>query len=64
MQTITKAVLAVGLFACVVMSAVQTMSAKPKPTGPACTISNGACVSVNCSGECGPIFPQTCACIN
>ncbi len=45
MQTITRAVLAVGLFACVVVSAVQ---AKSKPPLPACTISNGACVSVNC----------------
>jgi hypothetical protein len=61
MQTITKAVLTMGLFACVVMSAVQAMAAKPK--GSTCEIVNGACVSVNCAGECGAIFPQTCACI-
>jgi hypothetical protein len=59
MQTITRAVLAVGLFACVVVSAVQ---AKSKPPLPACTISNGACVSVNCP-ECGPAFPATCTCL-
>lgn len=61
MQTITKAVLAVGLFACVVLSTLQ--AAAKKPQGPACTISNGACVSVSCTGECGPLPPAPCACI-
>jgi hypothetical protein len=61
MQTITRAVLAVGLFACVVVSAVQATSHKPQ--GTTCEIVNGACVSVNCTGECGPIFPDPCACI-
>jgi len=61
MQTFTRAVLTVGLFACVVMSAMQAMASKPK--GATCEIVNGACVSVNCSGECGPIFPDLCACI-
>jgi hypothetical protein len=61
MQTITRAVLTMGLFACVVMSAVQALAHKPK--GSTCEIVNGACVSVDCSGECGPIFPETCACI-
>lgn len=60
MQTITKAVLAVSLFTCVVVS-MQAASSKPK--GAACSVVNGACVSVNCGGECGPIFPQLCACI-
>ncbi len=62
MQTITRAVLTVGLFACVVASAVQATAAKPR--GPACAIKNGACVSVNCTGECGPAFPATCTCIH
>ena len=61
MQTITRAVLAVGLLACVVMSAVQAMGTKP-PKGPACAIVNGACVSVSCT-ECGPAFPATCTCL-
>ena len=61
MQTITRAVLAAALFACVVVSAMQ---AKSKPPRPACTISNGACVSVSCTGECGPVFPSTCTCIH
>lgn len=61
MQTVARAVLAVGLFTCVVVSAMQ--AASHKPTGTTCEIVNGACVSVNCSGECGPIFPDTCACI-
>jgi hypothetical protein len=62
MQTITKAVLAAGLFACVLVSAVQAMSDKPR--GPACMISNGACVSVSCTGECGPAFPSHCTCLH
>jgi hypothetical protein len=62
MQNTTRAVLTMGLFACLIMSAVQAMAHKPK--GTTCEVVNGACVSVNCSGECGPIFPQTCACIN
>ena len=61
MQTITRAVLVAGLFACLVMSAVQAMASKPK--GSTCEVINGACVSVNCSGECAPIFPDPCACI-
>lgn len=61
MQIIVRAVLAVGLLACVVMSAVQAMAHKP-PKGPACQVVNGACVSVSCT-ECGPIFPDPCACI-
>lgn len=61
MQTITRAVLALGLFTCVVVSAVQAASNKP-PKGMTCEIVNGACVSVNCS-DCGPIFPDTCACL-
>jgi hypothetical protein len=64
MQTITRAVLIVGLLACLVASAVQAMSAKPKPKGPACEIIDGACVSVSCTGECAPIFPDPCACLN
>jgi len=60
MQTITRAVFIVGLFACVVVSAVQATAAKPR--GPACAISNGACVSVSCT-ECGPAFPATCTCL-
>ena len=62
MQTIIKAVLAAGLFACVVVSAVQTMSAKPRK-GPACSIVNGACVTLNCPSGCGPLPPATCTCI-
>jgi hypothetical protein len=61
MKTITRAVLVLGLFICVVVSAVQAASHKPK--GTTCEIVNGACVSVDCSGECGPIFPELCACI-
>lgn len=61
MQTITRAVLAAGLFTCLVVSAVQAMAHKPE--GSTCSIINGACVSVNCSGECAPVFPQPCACI-
>ena len=60
MQTITKAVLAVSLFTCVVAS-MQAASSKPKVG--TCAIVNGACVSMNCGGACGPIFPQTCACV-
>ena len=63
MQTITRAVLTLGLFACVVMSAVQAVAKKP-PKGPACSIVNGACVSVSCTGECGPAFPATCTCLH
>jgi hypothetical protein len=61
MPTITAAVLAVGLFACVVVSAVQAKSKPPRPT---CEISNGACVTVSCTGECSPIFPDPCACLH
>ena len=61
-QTITKAVLIGGLFACVVMSAVQATAAK-KPKGPGCEVVNGACVAVSCT-ECGPAFPDLCACLN
>ena len=61
MQTITRIVLAIGLFACVVASAVQATAAK-KPRGSACAVVNGACVSMGCT-ECGPIFPDPCACI-
>ena len=63
MQIITKAVLAAGLLACVLVSGVQALANKPQG-GPACEISNGACVSVNCRGECGPAFPATCTCLN
>lgn len=62
MQTITKAVLAAGLFACVVLSALQATAKKP-PQGPACSIINGACVTLNCAGGCGPLFPATCTCV-
>lgn len=62
MQTITRAVLTAGLLACVVTSALQAMASKP-PKGGACSIINGACVSLGCAGECGPLFPATCACI-
>lgn len=61
MERITKVVLVVGLFACVVMSAVQAAAKKP-PKGFACAVVNGACVSMGCT-ECGPIFPDPCACI-
>ncbi len=62
MQTITRAGLVAGLFACMVMSAVQAMASKPK--GIACEVVNGTCVSMNCSGECEPVFPDPCACIH
>jgi hypothetical protein len=62
MQTITRVVLAAGLFACVVVSAVQAMSVKSG--GPACIRTNGACVTGSCRGECGPAFPSTCTCLN
>jgi hypothetical protein len=62
MQTLTRAVLTGCLLACVVMSALQAMASKP-PKGAACSIVNGACVSLGCNGECGPLFPATCACI-
>ena len=62
MQNTTRAVLTMGLFACLIMSAVQAMAHKPR--GTTCEVVNGACVSVNCSGECAPVFPQPCACIN
>jgi len=61
MQTITKAVLAVSLFTCVVVS-MQAASAKPSG-GAACQIVSGACVSVHCGGECGPAFPAHCTCL-
>jgi len=61
MQTIIRAVLAAGLFACVVASTVQNMSAKTQ--GPACSVINGACVTGSCTGECGPLFPSKCSCI-
>lgn len=60
MKTITKAVLAVSLFTCLAVS-MQAASAKPKVG--TCQIVNGACVSMNCAGACGAIFPQTCACV-
>ena len=63
MQTIAKAVLAVGLFTCVVVSAVQA-TAVPSAARVLCLRTNGACVSVNCAGECGPVFPSRCTCIN
>jgi hypothetical protein len=62
MQTITRAILVVGLFACVVMSVVQATAKKP-PKGPACSIINGACVTGSCTGECGPLPPAACTCI-
>jgi predicted cobalt transporter CbtA len=61
MRTISRAVIAIGLFACVVLSAVQAMATKPQR--PACEISNGTCVTVSCDGECAPVFPDPCACI-
>ena len=61
MQIITKAVLAVSLFTCVIVS-MQAASNKPTGGG-ACQVVNGACVSVKCGGECGPLFPATCQCI-
>jgi hypothetical protein len=63
MQTIARAVLAVGLFTCLVVSAVQAMSA-PSAARVLCQTINGACVTVNCRGECGPVFPSHCTCIN
>lgn len=63
MQTITKAALAVGLFALVVTSAVQATAAH-KPKGPACEIVNGTCLTVSCTGECGPVLPSLCTCID
>jgi hypothetical protein len=62
MQTITKAVFAAGLFTCVVVSTVQAMSAEQLRV--LCQTSNGTCVTVNCRGECGPVFPSHCTCIN
>ena len=62
MQTIAKALLAVGLFTCVIVSALQAMAA-PSKTGVACQTINGACVTVNCRGECGPAFPSRCTCL-
>ena len=62
MQTITRAVLAIGLFTCVVAS-MQAASAKPGGGG-ACAIVNGACVSMKCTGECAPVFPAPCQCIH
>lgn len=62
MQTMTRAVLAVGLLACVLMSAVQVAAKKPPQA--ACAVINGACVTGSCNGECGPLFPATCACIH
>ena len=62
MQTITRVVLAAGLLACVVLSALQATAKKP-PKGPACSIINGACVTVNCAGECGPLPPASCTCV-
>ena len=61
MQAMTKLVLAVGLFACVLMSAVQ-VAAKKTPQA-SCAVINGACVTGSCNGECGPLFPAPCACI-
>ena len=61
-QTTTKAVLTVGMLATLVLGAVQALSAKTK--GPACEISNGPCVTVSCRGECAPVFPSPCSCIN
>ena len=61
MQTITKTVLAVSLFTCVTVS---MLAASSKPTGAACQVINGACVSVNCTGECGPAFPARCTCLH
>ena len=59
LQTITKAVLAVSLFTCVVVS---MQAAADKPSGGAsCQVVNNACVSVKCGGECGPLFPAHCA---
>jgi len=63
MRTVTRAVLVVGLLACVVMSAVQATATKP-PKEAACAVINGACVTGSCTGECGPIFPDPCACIH
>jgi hypothetical protein len=62
MQTITRVVYVVLLLACVMMSAAQVMA--KKPGGGSCQVQNGTCVSVGCTGECGPIFPATCACIH
>ena len=62
MQTITRGILVVGVLACLVASAVQARADK-KPKGTTCSIINGACVSVDCSGECGPVFPASCVCI-
>jgi len=62
MRTFTRAVLAVGLFACVVASAMQATADK-KPRGAACEVVNGACVTLNCPSGCGPLPPATCTCI-
>jgi hypothetical protein len=63
MQTITRVVLAVGLLACVTISAAQAMAKKPGGGG-SCAVVNGACVSTGCVGECGPLPPASCACIH
>ena len=61
MQTMVRAVIAAGLFACVVLSALQATA--KKPPGQRCSIINGACVTLNCPGGCGPLFPATCTCV-
>jgi hypothetical protein len=62
MQTITRAVFAAGLFVCVVVSTVQAMSAEHLLS--LCQAVSGTCVTMNCRGECGPVFPSRCTCIN
>ena len=62
MQTLTRAVLAAGLFVCVALSAVQAKKTPPPP-GPSCQTINGTCVNVSCIGECGPAFPSRCTCL-
>ena len=62
MQIVTRVVLVVGVLACLVASAVEATAAR-RPKGAACAVVNGTCVSEGCT-ECGPVFPDPCACLN
>jgi hypothetical protein len=58
MQTIIKSMLAVGLFACVVISAVQ----RPNPSRllfRCLPVSHGACLEITCTGVCS----TACGCV-
>jgi len=58
MHTIAKAVLALGLFTCLVMSTVQAMSIPPLPV---CLHRPGVCINYTCNGECVSVR-SSCAC--